>query len=110
MRSIIAFALAALIPSAHGAITLDIQNTDTPVLPEQLSKRYSIQKPILNNESCYTAMTYVGTPPQKMEFVIDTGSTDVWMIAAEAPLCSKAWYKQAYHASCHTPCEFPLYH
>lgn len=38
-------------------------------------------------QGLYFANVTVGTPGQQLQLQIDTGSSDVWVPAAEAPLC-----------------------
>lgn len=43
----------------------------------------------LENEQVYYQITLdIGTPPQPIDFTIDTGSSDLWVMAADNPYCT----------------------
>jgi hypothetical protein len=56
----------------------------------QLLSRAAITESLSNNVTGaeYTAQVSVGTPAQTQMLLIDTGSSDVWMLAASSDLCS----------------------
>jgi hypothetical protein len=59
----------------------------------------------------YYASVTVGTPPQSVTLVIDTGSSDVWLLASSASLCTEADLQEEY-GPCLTTCKssFQLLH
>lgn len=38
----------------------------------------------------YYADITIGTPPQDLRLIVDTGSSDIWTVSAEAEICSAA--------------------
>ncbi|KAE9372441.1 acid protease [Stipitochalara longipes BDJ] len=63
----------------------------TPKLRRRnLSPRATITESLANNETGgdYIATAKVGTPAQTVTFLIDTGSSDVWMLSSTADLCT----------------------
>ncbi|ERS99543.1 uncharacterized protein SPSK_03287 [Sporothrix schenckii 1099-18] len=48
----------------------------------------------------YYASVNVGTPPQPQVLVIDTGSSDVWVIASDADLCTSSTLQHKYRDTC----------
>lgn len=53
------------------------------------------------------AQVTVGTPPQKQNLVIDTGSSDVWMLSSQAVVCADRRYI-AYYGGCSSVCKTSL--
>ncbi|PMD39254.1 acid protease [Hyaloscypha variabilis F] len=55
-----------------------------------LLPRGTITETLANNETGgdYIATAQVGTPAQTVTFLIDTGSSDVWMLSSTADLCT----------------------
>lgn len=48
----------------------------------------------------YYASIDVGTPPQPQVLVIDTGSSDVWVVASDADLCTSSLLQRKYGDTC----------
>lgn len=48
----------------------------------------------------YYASVDVGTPPQPQVLVIDTGSSDVWVVASDADLCTSSLLQRKYGDTC----------
>ena len=53
-------------------------------LSENLAKRDTAAAPLANLDASYLINGSIGTPPQTVAFALDTGSSDTWMIAANA--------------------------
>lgn len=51
----------------------------------------------------YYAEFGIGTPPQKIGFLLDTGSSDTWMNSAESNLCTSV-SQQNFYGYCMKPC------
>lgn len=50
----------------------------------------TVQSKLDENElfiTYYTNVT-IGTPPQDIRLIVDTGSSDIWTVASEAEICS----------------------
>ena len=52
----------------------------------------------------YYADITVGTPGQPQTVVLDTGSSDVWVVAYNANLCESVEAQVYYHDSCGETC------
>jgi hypothetical protein len=89
MRSPLAYALVyipfqTLVSATAGTLQIGIAKRD----PGSLLKRDDSSVTVTAGESLiytgYYANMSVGTPPQLLEFQLDTGSSDIWMIASDA--------------------------
>lgn len=89
-----AVAIAALSSCTNAVFTMNIRrNAETNSLKKRgLELRSTITEPLDNNATGgdYIAKVSVGTPPQDVTLAIDTGSSDTWMMAADADLCTSA--------------------
>lgn len=56
----------------------------------------------------YFAELGVGTPPQKLSFLVDTGSSDTWVNSVDADLCRSPQAQQRLDVWCGPQCEPPL--
>lgn len=57
----------------------------------QLSKRDDlIDEPLVNARISYKAEFELGSPPQKMLIMLDTGSSDLWVMSADNPSCDSS--------------------
>ncbi|TAQ88566.1 hypothetical protein B7494_g3109 [Chlorociboria aeruginascens] len=70
-----------------------------------LSSRSSITESLANNLTggSYNAAVTVGTPAQSLILAIDTGSSDVWMLANTADLCTSPELENQDGGGCTTP-------
>ena len=104
--------VAALSSCALAAVSMNIVK-DRDAAPKlrrrNLVSRATITESLANNETGgdYIAVAKVGTPPQTLGFLIDTGSSDVWMLAADADLCTLPSL-QAEYGGCSSTCKFPF--
>lgn len=67
-----------------------------------LHKRAGTYSQELNNNLTgggYYAQVTVGTPPQTVDLIVDTGSSDVWVLDSEADLCQST-RMQDYYGYC----------
>lgn len=71
------------------------------VLPHLSSRATQLQE-LANNitGSGYYCEVQVGTPPQTVNMLIDTGSSDTWVVSHRADLCSSKELQYAYLDSC----------
>ncbi|KAF7956072.1 hypothetical protein EAE96_004993 [Botrytis aclada] len=76
-----------------------------PALNRRLSSRDSVSARLINNitQSSYMISVKVGTPPQDIDLVLDTGSSDTWMIASSAPTCTGIGLDDSDETDCNTP-------
>lgn len=77
----------------------------------RLTKRATLTESLVNNvtEGGYYASVSVGTPAQNLTMVLDTGSSDAWVIAADADLCTRRLLQKEYDETCGATCEMLLY-
>lgn len=74
----------------------------------RLSKRATVTESLVNNvtEGGYYASVSVGTPGQAMTMVLDTGSSDAFVISADANLCTERRLQVLYDETCGATCGF----
>lgn len=81
-------ALNAYILAAN-VLTFPITKRITSGFPgQQLWKREALSESLVNNVTFYQANVSIGTPPQHFSLLIDTGSSDVILIAINADQCT----------------------
>ena len=104
--------VAALSSCAYAAVSMNIAKNPnaTPKLRRGLLPRASstITETLQNNATGgdYIAEVNVGSPAQKLTLLIDTGSSDVWMLAASADLCTDPELAaQSYQGGCTSTCK-----
>ncbi|KAF2280339.1 candidapepsin-4 precursor [Westerdykella ornata] len=71
---------------------LDIQrrHIENPAAHDRLRRRQkTVQQTLDNLETLYFANGTLGTPPQRFRLHIDTGSSDLWVNAANSTLCQE---------------------
>lgn len=81
-----------------------------------LTKRASFTESLVNNITGggYYASVSVGTPGQDIDMILDTGSSDAFIVASGADLCESPRLQLIYQTSCGQTCEsfsivnFPL--
>jgi hypothetical protein len=95
--SAVALLLTAAISPALAIVKFPItRRNDLPVnhiSPRHLARRGTITESLLNNHTgstLYLATISVGTPAQTISLDIDTGSSDVYVIATGADECTSA--------------------
>lgn len=73
----------------------------------RLTKRATLTESLINNvtEGGYYATVSVGTPGQDLTMVLDTGSSDAWVIATDADLCTKPRLQKEYQETCGATCK-----
>src|SRR3569833_65210 len=101
----ILLAAAASAATAQSVVEIGINR----VKPGQkgLTRRSTIVEPLANNFTGggYYIQVSVGTPGQPQTMVLDTGSSDVWVVAFNADLCRSSRLQNAYGDSCDETCE-----
>ncbi|OAA61653.1 aspartic-type endopeptidase [Niveomyces insectorum RCEF 264] len=102
-------ALLAGVASAANVVELGLQRirVGQPNQPSSISRRATApSKTYLENLANnvtgggYYASVTVGTPPQPQLLVIDTGSSDVWVVGHDADLCTNKKEQEQYSDSC----------
>ncbi|KAM0476749.1 hypothetical protein ACHAPX_006173 [Trichoderma viride] len=96
MRSTLQFAsLAGLVAAgtvSAGVVSVPFEKRflDSNPLPSLLRRDGTVALDALNNITGggYYAEFSVGTPPQKLSFMLDTGSSDTWVNSVDADLCT----------------------
>lgn len=68
--------------AANTPKVMHMKTTREPL--SEIEKRDTTSATISNVGSNYVVNASVGTPPQQLQFFLDTGSGDVWMIAPGA--------------------------
>ncbi|KAI5917263.1 aspartic peptidase domain-containing protein [Camillea tinctor] len=103
MRFVIALltaSVAALGASAQRVLSVSFGKHNSK--PPSLRRRSPTYSQELNNNLTgggYYADVFVGTPPQPVSLVLDTGSSDVWVLDNNANICRSAKL-QAYFGYC----------
>jgi predicted aspartyl protease len=105
-------AIAGLSAYTHAAFTLGIsRNPEATNLKKRgLEVRSTVTESLNNNKTGgdYIATVSVGTPGQTITLAIDTGSSDVWMMSADADICtSAALQEQVGKGGCSSTCQSP---
>lgn len=118
MRSYPARALLALLLAATAAaanvlripVARNSPGTVTRRHP-RLSRRATFTESLVNNITGggYYASVSVGTPGQDIDMILDTGSSDAFIVAAGADLCESPRLQLIYQTSCGQTCEFVYY-
>lgn len=115
MRAATAISLlvgVAWAPSVQAAVSIDIAKNPavaarTVLQQRAIQQRATITESLSNNVTggSYVASVSVGTPPQTQTLIIDTGSSDVWLLSAQANLCSNERLQRYYGGGCSTTCK-----
>lgn len=57
--------------------------------PSKVVKRGLASMNVTNDKFQYLAVVEVGTPPQELALVIDTGSADTWLPSIDSNICTE---------------------
>ena len=89
-QSVVQFELNKLLPGIHLG------------MPPAVGRRAFYTEDVANNLTGggYYATVSVGSPGQDMTMVLDTGSSDVWVVSYKADLCTSARLQAYYMDSC----------
>lgn len=113
MRSSLQYAsLAGLVAASTvsaGVVSVDFEKRflDSNPLPSLLRRDGTVALDALNNLTGggYYAEFSVGTPPQKLSFMLDTGSSDTWVNSVDADLCTDSIIQQEVGEFCSKQCK-----
>jgi hypothetical protein len=102
MRSIPAVVAFAAV--GHASLELGVHKV-RPGEPG-LQRRATFLEPLSNNLTGggYYADVTVGTPGQPQRMVVDTGSSDIWVVAHNADLCRSSRLQNYYRDTCGDTC------
>ncbi|KAJ2988205.1 hypothetical protein NUW58_g4102 [Xylaria curta] len=93
MRNVARFATSSLLASAASAQVVQWNIEKRSDSAPRLSRRAgSTVEEVITNEKMrggYFASCSVGTPPQKVTLQLDTGSSDIWVPASTARVCTQ---------------------
>ncbi|KAI0007047.1 aspartic peptidase domain-containing protein [Xylariaceae sp. FL0662B] len=99
LTALVATAVVVVVASANTQKVIPLNfGRQAPRLPP-LHKRAGTYSQELNNNITvggYYAQVSVGTPPQTVDLVLDTGSSDVWLLDSSADLCRSARLQEYY--------------
>ncbi|RYP05828.1 hypothetical protein DL764_003539 [Monosporascus ibericus] len=98
LPALVAVGCAASFATAQRVVSMGIGKTKRP---PPLHKRSILQE--LNNNLTgggYYAEVSVGTPPQTVRLIVDTGSSDVWVLDSDANLCTSSIMQEEYGGGC----------
>lgn len=117
MRSHPAHALLALLLAATAAgnvLRIPVARNSPGTVTRRhrrLSRRATFTESLANNITGggYYASVSVGTPGQDIDMILDTGSSDAFIVAAGADLCESPRLQLIYQTSCGQTCEFVYY-
>ena len=108
---------AAPMAAAQRVVSMSVGKTSKPQPPpSRLRPRFSLRgraddDPILqdlhNNLTGggYYADVSLGTPSQSVSLILDTGSSDVWVLDSNANLCTSSRMQATYGGGCIATCE-----
>lgn len=108
MRLLGALLIAPAAVSATISFELIRSTTDSP--HPHLGKRSTFVESIANNVTGggYYLDVKIGTPGQDARMILDTGSSDAWVVSTRADLCGNARLQRQYGDSCGATCTILL--
>ncbi|ETS77657.1 hypothetical protein PFICI_09719 [Pestalotiopsis fici W106-1] len=90
---------AAGLTTAQRVVPVGIKRSEHRLpVPPTLNKRNTYTQSLNNNitGAGYYAAVAVGTPPQNLSLVLDTGSSDIWLLSTDADLCEDTYDQRIY--------------
>jgi hypothetical protein len=96
ISAILASASLLSLASASGTLQLGITGkrevNPSPQLRRRAGTSGTVTAILSENKTFvqYYADVTIGTPPQSLKLIVDTGSSDVWAVSSTAPLCKTA--------------------
>ena len=72
-------------------------------MPHRIARRETYSGSLANNITggAYFIDAVIGTPGQHVSMVLDTGSSDAWVVAAKADLCKSTQLQLHYQQTCY---------
>lgn len=98
-------ALVALASASHLQLGVDIfHRTDAGLVPGRpdLAKRSNFQATLFNHDILLMVNVSIGSTKQPIRVVLDTGSLDLWVVAASSPACTKSSHLYSTNTECLT--------
>ncbi|KAK9802151.1 putative Aspartic peptidase domain-containing protein [Seiridium cardinale] len=98
--------------AAQRVVPIGIKRTGQKSLP--VNKRTTFTQSLYNNVTGagYYANVAIGTPPQNLTLILDTGSSDIWLLSKDANLCASesSQLKYGYCLATYEPSASSTYH
>jgi hypothetical protein len=106
MRSLAVFGFAAAASAGHLSVSLTRQRSKLDQFVTISRRDDAIPLEALNNITGggYYSEFSIGTPPQKLNFHLDTGSSDTWVNSVDSDLCQSDT-RQQLNGYCSAQCK-----
>ncbi|KAL2167005.1 hypothetical protein VTG60DRAFT_1872 [Thermothelomyces hinnuleus] len=84
------------------SVSRSLPGNRTPLSFPPLTRRETYSERLINNIAGggYYVQVQVGTPPQNLTMLLDTGSSDAWVLSHEADLCTSPDLQDFYGMPC----------
>ncbi|KAL2150340.1 hypothetical protein VTH82DRAFT_8016 [Thermothelomyces myriococcoides] len=108
MKPSSAVLLLALAPGAWStnvvefSVSRSLPGNHTPLTLSRLGRREAYSERLINSIAGggYYVQVQVGSPPQNLTMLLDTGSSDAWVLSHDADLCTSPDLQEFYGMTC----------